>query len=62
MRRGDRSVMLSAAKHLSAQRDRPCAAAQGDSAGAVSSSGLFSEVHHCAPTNVFICIVGNVNL
>jgi hypothetical protein len=28
--RGDHAVMLSAAKHLDAQRDRPFAAAQGD--------------------------------
>jgi len=32
-RMGDSTVMLSAAKHLSAQRDRPFAAAQGDTCG-----------------------------
>ena len=31
---GHRTVMLSAAKHLVAQRDRPFAAAQGDNGGA----------------------------
>ena len=32
-RQEDSTVMLSAAKHLDAQRDRPFAAAQGDSGG-----------------------------
>jgi hypothetical protein len=40
---GHSTVMLSAAKHLSAQRDRPFAFAQGDSGGPISPSVLFFE-------------------
>jgi hypothetical protein len=49
--------MLSGAKHLEAQRDRPFAAAQGDSEGPISSSVLFFEMASSAPTDAWIIVL-----
>ena len=47
---GRSTVMLSAAKHLSAQRDRPFAVLKVTVEGLISSSGLFCETSLSAPS------------
>jgi hypothetical protein len=42
----DSTVMLSEAKHLSAQRDRPLASLRVTVEGPISSSVLFLKVHY----------------
>jgi hypothetical protein len=60
IRMGDSTVMLSAAKHLSAQRDRPFAAAQGDIVRHRRLVRIAADVS--APTDnpihLFMCIIG----
>jgi hypothetical protein len=49
---GHSTVMLSAAKHLAAQRDRPFAALRVTVEGPISSSVLFFETALSAPPSI----------